>query len=122
MTARTRLGRCRGGVAAERLFAVSLLLSACHRDKPPLERGASTFLRACAGCHGPDGRGTHPIGFKTPPRNLTDPELQDRLTDAMIKDTIRHGKGQMPNFGAMLGEREVDDLVLYVRSLRKPAR
>ena len=103
-------------------FAVATLAAACHRERTPVERGASAFQRACAGCHGPDGRGTHPPGFKTPPRNLTDPELQSRLTDAMLKETIRFGKGQMPNFGAALPERDVDDLVVYVRTLRSTPR
>jgi mono/diheme cytochrome c family protein len=38
----------------------------------------------------------------------------------MIKETIRYGKGQMPNFGVALPERDVDDLVTYVRTLRRP--
>jgi mono/diheme cytochrome c family protein len=99
-------------------LAVALLASACHRERTPVERGASAFQRACSGCHGPDGRGTRPPGFKTAPRNLTDPELQSRLTDAMLKETIRFGKGQMPNFGAALPERDIDDIIAYVRTLR----
>lgn len=104
------------------LFVLVAAVAACHRERTPLERGASAFQRACAGCHGPDGRGTRPPGFKTPPRNLTDPELQARLTDAMIKETIRFGKGQMPNFGAALPQQDIDDIVAYVRTLRSPPR
>lgn len=78
------------------------------------------FMRACAGCHGPDGRGTHPPGFSVPPRDLTDPVLQTHLTDEAIGDTVRHGKGQMPPFGANLSEEELTDVILYVRTLRKP--
>jgi len=104
------------------ILTAALFLSACHREKTPLERGASAFQRACAGCHGLDGRGTRAQGFKTPPRNLTDPELQARLSDAMLKETIRYGKGQMPNFGAALPQRDIDDIVVYVRTLRAPPR
>jgi len=103
-------------------LAATLVASACHRERTPVERGASAFQRACAGCHGPDGRGTHPPGFKTAPRNLTDPELQARLSDAMLKETIRFGKGQMPNFGAALPQRDIDDIVVYVRTLRAQPR
>jgi mono/diheme cytochrome c family protein len=53
---------------------------------------------------------------------LTDPELQARLTDAMLKETIRYGKGQMPNFGAALPQRDIDDIVVYVRTLRGAPR
>jgi|ERR1041385_2353881 mono/diheme cytochrome c family protein len=99
-------------------FAV-VLIASCDRNATPVERGASTFRKTCAGCHGMDARGTHPPGFKTPPRNLTDPELQTRLSDAAIKETIVYGKGQMPNFGALLSDQQIDDLVRYIRSLRK---
>lgn len=112
--------RVASNARAARFTAVAVwLLVACHRERSPLERGASMFQRNCATCHGPDGRGTHPPGFSVPPKNLTDPELQARLSDSMLKETIRYGKGQMPNFGAAFSPREVDDLVLYVRSLRK---
>ena len=110
--------RRRGSV----LLAAALVACACHRDRTPVERGASAFQRACAGCHGSDGRGTRPPGFKTPPRNLTDPELQARLSDATLKETIRYGKGQMPNFGAALPERDIDDIIAYVRTLRAGPR
>lgn len=85
-----------------------------------MERGQGVFMRACAGCHGPDGRGTHPPGFKVPPRDLTDPVLQSHLSDDALRDTIRHGKGQMPPFGANLSDEELSDVILYVRTLRRP--
>jgi mono/diheme cytochrome c family protein len=40
----------------------------------------------------------------------------------MLKETIRFGKGQMPNFGAALSERDIDDIVVYVRTLRSLPR
>lgn len=96
---------------------------ACRRaEKTPLERGQGVFLRTCAGCHGPDGRGTKPVGFATPPRDLTDPKLHERLTDDALRDTVRYGKGQMPPFGAALLPEDLNDLVLYLRTLRRGAR
>jgi len=50
---------------------------------------------------------------------LTDPELQARLGDAALRETIHFGKGQMPPFGAALADTEVSDVVLYVRSLNR---
>lgn len=91
-----------------------------HLKKTPVEVGAGIFQRTCAPCHGPDARGTHPPGFTIAPRNLTDPALQDRLSDAQIRDTIRYGKGQMPPFGMLFGDDDVNALAAYVRSVRKP--
>jgi mono/diheme cytochrome c family protein len=90
-----------------------------HVRKTPAERGEGVFLRSCAGCHGPDARGTHPPGFTVAPRDLTDPELQARLDDAGLRDTIRFGKGRMPAFGAALMEEDVTNLIAYLRTLRR---
>jgi mono/diheme cytochrome c family protein len=87
--------------------------------KTPAERGEGVFLRSCAGCHGPDAHGTHPAGFTVAPRDLTDPELQARLDDAALRETIRFGKGRMPAFGAALVDEDVGDLVVYLRTLRR---
>jgi mono/diheme cytochrome c family protein len=100
--------------------SMASLLPACrHVKKTPAERGEGVFLRSCAGCHGPDARGTHPPGFTVAPRDLTDPELQTRLDDAALRDTIRFGKGRMPAFGAALLDEDVSNLVLYLRTLRR---
>ncbi|HVU05097.1 MAG TPA: cytochrome c [Polyangiaceae bacterium] len=102
------------------LVVVLVAGTACrHVRKTPEQRGEGVFLRSCATCHGPDARGTHPAGFKTPPANLTDPKLQDRLGDEGIRDTIRHGKGQMPPFGALLEPEDVDGVVRYLHTLRR---
>lgn len=97
-----------------------LTVPACrHVRKTEAERGEGIFLRSCAGCHGPDARGTHPPGFKVAPRDLTDPALQTRLDDAALADTIHFGKGQMPAFGAALASEDVAALIVYVRTLRR---
>ncbi|HKO92669.1 MAG TPA: cytochrome c, partial [Polyangiaceae bacterium] len=55
---------------------------ACEtRPATPAGRGARTFQRSCSGCHGPDGRGTMRPGLSKPPRDLTVPEFQARMSD-----------------------------------------
>ena len=102
------------------LAACAMALGACrHPRRTPVERGQGVFLRSCAGCHGQDGRGAHPPGFSVPPRDLTTPELQARLSDGALRETIRYGKGQMPPFGASLLPEDVEDLVAFVRTLKR---
>jgi mono/diheme cytochrome c family protein len=102
-------------------LALAIHLCGCrHIEKTPVQRGEGVFMRSCAGCHGPDAKGTHPPGFTTPPRDLTDPALQARLNDEQIKETIHYGKGQMPNFGAALPDEDVNDLVAFIRSVKRP--
>jgi len=108
----------RGHLAA---IALALLVSSCDRpERSPAERGAGVFARACAGCHGPTGRGARPPGFTTPPRDLTDPELQARLSDDLIRETIRYGKGQMPPFGKALPPEDLTHVIAFVRTLARP--
>jgi mono/diheme cytochrome c family protein len=105
------------------MFAVTVAASAVfgcrHKERSPVERGFGVFMRSCAGCHGPDARGTRPPGFATPPRDLTDPSLQARLTDDAIRETVHYGKGQMPPFGAALSEGDVNDVMAFVRSVSR---
>ena len=112
-----------GGVPAIGLVAFVLAflpLPGCrHKERTPVERGFGVFMRSCAGCHGPDARGTRPPGFATPPRDLTDPELQARLTNDAIRETIHYGKGQMPPFGAALSEGDVNDVIAFVRTVSR---
>jgi mono/diheme cytochrome c family protein len=121
----TRTGRISG--AAVRGFATAVLLtivclgsSSCEKkERTPAERGQRSFVRLCAGCHGADGRGTKQPGFKVPPRDLTDASLQTQLADDDLKRTIRNGKGQMPAFGPLMPEQDLNDLVQFVRTLAK---
>jgi hypothetical protein len=110
-SAEGRTARAAIGMVAIVLAAVAL--SACRpKERTPVER---------AGCHGPDARGTHPPGFATPPRDLTDPALQARLTDDAIRETVHYGKGQMPPFGAALSPEDVNDVIAFVRSVSRKA-
>ena len=104
------------------LFSMAALSGCARGEKSPATRGEGVFLRSCAGCHGGNARGTHPPGFTVAPKDLTAPELQVRLTDDLLRDTIRYGKGQMPPFGAALAEEDVRDVIAYVRSLRRSPR
>jgi mono/diheme cytochrome c family protein len=94
-------------------------LACSRRERSPAEHGAGVFLRSCAGCHGANGRGIRPPGFSVAPRDLTDPALQDRLTDELLRETVRYGKGQMPPFGRALAEEDVTGVIAYVRTLRR---
>jgi mono/diheme cytochrome c family protein len=100
------------------LIAFSLLLTGCNSAPRSLtERGAGVFLRACSGCHGPDGSGGLRPGFVVPPRDLRDATYMSLLSDEQIRGIIRNGKGQMPAFGALLEEDEVKSVIAFVRTL-----
>jgi mono/diheme cytochrome c family protein len=74
------------------------------------------FDSACGKCHGSDGRGGVPAAEGlAPPRNFADPAFQASRTDAQLREVIVKGKGQMPPFGKLFDEPQLDQLVAHVR-------
>jgi len=66
-------------------------------------------------CHGNDGKGLSSVG--TP--DFTDPQVQARLTDEAILNTIRNGKPgtDMPAWAGRLSDAEISAVASTVRSL-----
>jgi mono/diheme cytochrome c family protein len=90
-----------------------------------LARGAETYKANCVPCHGPGGRGDGPSAatLKPPPRDHTNPELMETLSDKRIAETVRmggiiSGYPNMPASPHLRGE-ELVGLVAFVRSLHR---
>ncbi len=94
--------------------------------------GRITFTHYCRTCHGESGAGDgfNAYNLDPHPRDLSDPEFQKKKTDAELADAIRRGgagvglSALMPPWGHTLSDRQIGDLVLYLRTLpalRKPA-
>lgn len=77
------------------------------QDNPGLAEGQRMFMQHCNQCHvgGAAGLG---------------PSLNDkRLPPWLVRFQVRHGLGAMPAFSERkLSDRQLDDLVSYVRYLR----
>jgi mono/diheme cytochrome c family protein len=77
----------------------------------------------CAACHGKDGKGQTMMGHMLGIKDLTDPKVQDSLTDAQatkdIKDGITvNGQNKMKAFGDKLSDEQITNLVAHVRSFK----
>jgi mono/diheme cytochrome c family protein len=79
---------------------------------------AATFKAKCAGCHGPDGKGSTPAGKAVGVHDFTSPEVQ-KMSDADLAGIISMGKNKMPAYAKTLKEPEITALVAYIRSLGK---
>lgn len=80
-----------------------------------LANGGVLYRLNCAPCHAATGNG----GALSYGRNA--PNL-DQATSVQIAEAMRVGPGQMPVFGPdTLTDRQVDDIVAYVRDLRDPS-
>ena len=84
------------------------------------------FKFYCAQCHGLEGKGDGPNidkEFPVDPRNFTESEEMEKLSDADIKNVILDGgpsmskSPMMPPWGKTLTEEDVDGLVKYLRKL-----
>jgi mono/diheme cytochrome c family protein len=81
---------------------------------------SSTFNSKCASCHGRDGRARSMHARHEKARDLTSAEWQDSVSDERIYNSISNGKGKnMPAFKKKLSDAQIDELVNYVRRLRK---
>jgi len=121
--------------------ALSIVLAAaCHRapratraamsNRPSLyERqiGKQVFQTYCAGCHGDTGQGDgfNAFNLDPHPRDLSDPAFQKKTSDADLADAIRRGgagvglSSLMPPWGHTLDARQIDAVVLYIRTLKQ---
>lgn len=79
----------------------------------------STYNSKCAKCHGQDGRSKTFRGKHTHARDLTDGGWQNDVTDERLFNSISNGRGKMPSFKKSLNENQIDELVSYVRRLRR---
>lgn len=85
--------------------------------------GAALYRKSCAKCHGADGKAQTKMGKKLKCRDLSDPAVQGKLTDAQIAKAIvegvkEGGKTRMKPVKG-LSQADVDALVKYVRTLKK---
>jgi mono/diheme cytochrome c family protein len=76
--------------------------------------GTDVYKDLCAQCHGPKGEGG--IG-----PSLSDPKFQDKYTDQQIFDTINNGHKatSMIAWGEILSSEQIQQLVDFIRQLRK---
>jgi len=80
---------------------------------------SSVFNSKCASCHGKDGRARSLHAKHEHARDLTNAEWQESVSDERIYNSISNGKGKMPAFKKKLSDSQIDELVNYVRRLRK---
>lgn len=90
-----------------------------------LERGHEIYRMNCVPCHGPGGKGDGPSAatLNPPPRDHTNPELMEKLTDKKIGQTVQmggviSGYPNMPSSPHIRGD-DLVALVAFVRSLHR---
>ena len=82
------------------------------------DEGADTFKAKCSACHGPTGTGDTTMGKNLKLRDLGSADVQ-KQTDAELTTIITSGKGKMPPYGAKLKKEQIEDVVKFIRTLKK---
>jgi len=92
-----------------------------------LRLGKAVFQHYCMICHGETGAGDGFNAFNVDPhpRDFTEPAFQKAKSNADLAETIRRGGAGvglsplMPPWGRTLTPAQVDQVILYVRTLKK---
>jgi mono/diheme cytochrome c family protein len=91
--------------------------------------GKKLYSTYCSSCHGDSGKGDGVAARSLPvkPADHTNGTVMNQLTDKFITDIITRGGSAvsksafMPAWGNSLNDKQISDLVAYVRSIASPA-
>ncbi len=84
-------------------FGVALFAQNAHPSED--------YMKYCAKCHGPDGKGQTQRGKSLDARDFTDPEFQSSESDQELIEAVTDGKDDMPPFGKKLTKEQIESLV-----------
>lgn len=77
-------------------------------------RGEPIYARECASCHGARGQGVSAV-------SLDNPVFQTSASDGFLRRSIERGRRRttMPAFAGRLTDQEIDDVIAFLRTLRR---
>jgi mono/diheme cytochrome c family protein len=90
--------------------------------------GKKLYVTYCSGCHGATGKGDGPAAVSLPvkPVNHADGAVMNHIPDKILSEIISKG-GQavgkspfMPGWGSQLNDKQIRDIIAYVRNLATP--
>jgi mono/diheme cytochrome c family protein len=90
--------------------------------------GKKLYLTYCSSCHGDKGKGDGPAARSLPvkPADHTDGAVMNPLTDKFLLEIISKGGSavgkspMMPGWGGQFKEKQLRDILAYVRSIANP--
>ena len=119
-----------------RVRIVSLLVSGCFlyalgistAQAQDAAEGKQLYVSYCSTCHGETGKGDGLVGRSLPvkPADHTNGTIMNPLSDQFLHDIIAKGGSAvgkssfMPSWGSSLDEKQIRDLVAYLRSIADP--
>lgn len=110
--------------------ALSLVIGGLVGDRAgaqDADNGKTLFVKNCAPCHGPSGKGDGPAAaaLKPKPRDLTDKTYMTDLKDDYLFTLIQKGGAAVgkspliPAFGSTMKEGDIKDVIAFIRAISK---
>ena len=100
------------------------------KEKGDPKKGKEKYMEnmRCSACHGDSGKGDGPAAFalNPKPRNYIDCAVMSKKSDAELFKVIKEGgpavglSPLMAPFGSQLNDKEVWDVVAFIRSIPNP--
>ena len=105
------------------LIATTLFATYSCAPKPKLEvpekykKGQNAFHKICSNCHGSDAMGKHTKA----PRLIDEEYLSPNFTDDDIRETILNGTDKMPPQRKNVSDKDIVEIIKYLRYSQKTA-
>lgn len=106
---------------------ILIVLSVPVAAQDPAE-GKRIYMMNCANCHGVTGKGDGPVAktMPTKPADHTNGKIMNKETDRLLFDIISKGGSAMgksplmPAWGGHFNEKQIRDVIAFIRSLAIP--
>jgi mono/diheme cytochrome c family protein len=90
--------------------------------------GKKLYASYCSTCHGDSGKGDGVAAASLPvkPADHTNGSVMNKMTDKFLTEIIAKGgnavnkSGFMPAWGSSLNDKQIADIVTYIRSIANP--
>ena len=110
------------------LVAVGILTGAGSSWAQNATEGKKLYTTYCSTCHGETGKGDGMAAASLPakPADHTNGAVMNQLSDKFLLEIISKGGGAagkstfMPSWGGSLNEKQIRDIVAYIRTLAVP--
>lgn len=88
-----------------------------EKSRESVDRGARIYIRSCASCHGPRAQGDGPLAtaLRPGPADLVKRSKNHSEGDFFWKISV--GRGPMPAFKNVLGDRDIWDVINFIKSI-----
>lgn len=103
------------------LSTLFLSFSVTAFAKGDAKAGKKVFDQNCITCHGATGKGdgAAAAALNPKPANFAKGVFKYGSSDSALAKTIKNGKGAMPPWGSVLSAKDIDNVIAYVKSLKK---